>query len=133
MSSHPIIPPSNAPINCGVYSVDNPQPKVASTGYVFPRGQTYATYTLGNTNDMAADAASADSAAIDRVLEMFAAFKTAALAVAETSYRRNPSGNACDAIEDAAYALDDIVCELQIARTGADERENDALLQMERP
>jgi hypothetical protein len=81
MSSHPIIPPSNAPINCGVYSVDNPQPKVASTGYVFPRGQTYATYTLGNTNDMAADAASADSAAIDRVLEMFAAFKTAALAV----------------------------------------------------
>jgi hypothetical protein len=56
MSSHPVNPPSDAPINCGIYSADNPQPSVASTGihktattktgHVFPPGHYMAGWVV---------------------------------------------------------------------------------------
>jgi hypothetical protein len=132
---------SNSPSNVLVDQFDASQanrstevnrPVTLKAGYSFPKSHPcYATYTMGNAADMDADGAASDSAMISRALEILAGAKAQLLALSTAAYNSNPSGKACDAIEDAAGAFEDIECDLQIARTGSDEIENAALLSME--
>lgn len=83
------------------------------------------------SNDRDADIAASDSAMITRALDVIAKCKADLSALSETAFRRNPVGNACDLIDDASAAFEDIEVDLQIGRTAADAAENDALILME--